>query len=99
MPPAGWRYGRTRSGTSQDPEHVLATVPALRAREASTASSASTPSTSAEQALLLHDECETRGLLSTGSADFHGPDHEHFHRFRAFDLHGRTPRLGPIGAG
>jgi predicted metal-dependent phosphoesterase TrpH len=51
-----------------------------------------------EQALLLHDECEARGLLSTGSADFHGPDHEHFHAFRAFALYGRTPRLGPIGA-
>ena len=52
-----------------------------------------------DQALLLHGECEARGLLSTGSADFHGPDHEHFDRFRAFELHGRTPRLGPIGAG
>ena len=51
------------------------------------------------QALLLHDACEARGLLSTGSADFHGPDHEHFHSFRAFELHGRAARLGPIGAG
>ena len=50
------------------------------------------------QALLLHDECEARGLLSTGSADFHGPDHEHFNRFRNFELHGRAARLGPIGA-
>lgn len=51
-----------------------------------------------EQTLVLHDECEARGLLSTGSADFHGPDHERFHAFRAFALHGREPRLGPIGA-
>ena len=51
-----------------------------------------------EQTLLLHDECEARGLLSTGSADFHGPEHERFHTFRAFDLHGREPRLGPIGS-
>jgi len=50
-----------------------------------------------EQALLLHEECEARGLLSTGSADFHGPDHEHFHAFRNFELHGRAARLGPIG--
>src|SRR5215218_3826551 len=50
-----------------------------------------------EQALLLHDACEARGLLSTGSADFHGPDHEHFNAFRAFELHGRAARLGPIG--
>jgi predicted metal-dependent phosphoesterase TrpH len=53
---------------------------------------------SREQTLILHDECEARGLLSTGSADFHGPDHEHFSRFRNFELHGRAPRLGPIGA-
>jgi 3',5'-nucleoside bisphosphate phosphatase len=53
---------------------------------------------SREQTLILHDECEARGLLSTGSADFHGPDHDHFSRFRDFELHGRAPRLGPIGA-
>ena len=46
---------------------------------------------------MLHDECEARGLLSTGSADFHGPEHEHFNRFRNFELHGRAARLGPIG--
>ena len=50
------------------------------------------------QAHLLHDACEARGLLSTGSADFHGPHHEHFNRFRNFDLYGRAARLGPIGA-
>jgi 3',5'-nucleoside bisphosphate phosphatase len=53
---------------------------------------------SREQTLILHDECEARGLLSTGSADFHGPDHDHFSRFRNFELYGRAPRLGPIGA-
>ena len=56
------------------------------------------PEHSREQTLILHDECEARGLLSTGSADFHGPDHEHFNRFRNFALHGRAARLGPIGA-
>ena len=56
------------------------------------------PEHSREQAQLLHDACEARGLLSTGSADFHGPDHEHFHSFRAFELFGRAARLGPIGA-
>jgi hypothetical protein len=49
-----------------------------------------------EQTLLLADHCERSGLLMTGSADFHGPEHSHFSAFRAFDLHGRTPRLGPI---
>lgn len=49
-----------------------------------------------EQIELLDDACTERGLLTTGSADFHGPEHPHFSRFRAFDLHGRTPNLGPI---
>ena len=52
-----------------------------------------------EQTLLLADACEQRNLLMTGSADFHGPDHAHFARFRAFELHGREPRLGPIPRG
>lgn len=49
-----------------------------------------------EQTLLLADACEERDLLTTGSADFHGPGHKHFASFRAFELHGREPRLGPI---
>ncbi|HEV2062472.1 MAG TPA: PHP domain-containing protein [Solirubrobacteraceae bacterium] len=52
-----------------------------------------------DQTLLLADACEERDLLMTGSADFHGPDHAHFARFRAFELHGREPRLGPIPNG
>jgi predicted metal-dependent phosphoesterase TrpH len=38
------------------------------------------------------------GLLTTGSADFHGPDHPRFNAFRAFDLYGLTPRIGPLEA-
>lgn len=49
-----------------------------------------------EQTLLAAGACEERGLLSTGSADFHGPDHPQFHSFRAFALYGLEPRLGPI---
>ena len=49
-----------------------------------------------EQTTLLAGRCEELGLLSTGSADFHGPDHPRFHAFRAFELHGCEPRLGPI---
>ncbi|HEY8583456.1 MAG TPA: PHP domain-containing protein [Capillimicrobium sp.] len=49
-----------------------------------------------EQNLLLADRADELGLLTTGSADFHGPEHRHFSRFRAFDLGGRTPNLGPI---
>ncbi len=80
-----------------DPEHVLATVRHFAARGLDGVE-CFYPEHTAEQALLLHDECEARGLLSTGSADFHGPDHEHFNRFRNFELHGRAARLGPIGS-
>jgi predicted metal-dependent phosphoesterase TrpH len=51
----------------------------------------------AEQTTLLADAAEARGLLTTGSADFHGPSHPHFSRFRAFDLYGREPHLAFIG--
>jgi predicted metal-dependent phosphoesterase TrpH len=37
------------------------------------------------------------GLLTTGSADFHGPEHERFDTFGAFELYGLEPNLGPIG--
>jgi 3',5'-nucleoside bisphosphate phosphatase len=49
-----------------------------------------------EEVELLCDHCEPRGLLRTGSADFHGPDRPTFSRFRAFELYGREPELGPI---
>ncbi len=49
-----------------------------------------------EQTLLLADHCAQNGLLSTGSSDFHGPDHRRFSRFRAFDTFGREPVLGPL---
>jgi 3',5'-nucleoside bisphosphate phosphatase len=55
---------------------------------------------------ITHDEAQTRelvaeaaarGLLTTGSSDFHGPDHERFNRFLAYETFGMTPDLGPIG--
>ena len=49
-----------------------------------------------EQVALLDDHCRAKGLLTTGSSDFHGPEHRLFHRFRAHELHGRTPDLGPL---
>lgn len=50
----------------------------------------------AEQTKLLFERCEQRGLLSTGSADFHGPDNRLFSKFCAFETFGLTPNLGPI---
>jgi predicted metal-dependent phosphoesterase TrpH len=49
-------------------------------------------------ATLIAQRCAERGLLTTGSADFHGPEHPHFNRFRAFELYGLEPTLGPIAA-
>lgn len=50
-----------------------------------------------EQTEHVADICERRGLLMTGSSDFHGPEHRLFSRFRAFDLFGRQASLGPLG--
>jgi predicted metal-dependent phosphoesterase TrpH len=54
------------------------------------------PTHDARHAAAIADRCAELGLLTTGSADFHGPAHPLFNRFRAFELHGLKPRLGPI---
>jgi predicted metal-dependent phosphoesterase TrpH len=54
------------------------------------------PTHTAEQVQALCDHCEERGLLRTGSSDFHGPGHSQFGDFLAFELYGREPELGPI---
>lgn len=54
---------------------------------------------SSEQTHFLCDLAEELDLLTTGSADFHAPNHRTFNRFRAFDLYGRSPNLGPIATG
>ena len=51
------------------------------------------------QTRMVAEHCAERGLLITGSADFHGPDHPRFNAFRAFDLYGLDPNLGPIRSG
>jgi predicted metal-dependent phosphoesterase TrpH len=48
------------------------------------------------QTELVADRCAQLGMLSTGSSDFHGPQHSAFSRFRAFNTFGREPALGPI---
>jgi predicted metal-dependent phosphoesterase TrpH len=50
-----------------------------------------------EQTRLLHEVAVRRGLLTTGSTDFHGPEHEGFFAFCGFEVHGLTVNLGPIG--
>jgi 3',5'-nucleoside bisphosphate phosphatase len=51
---------------------------------------------SAEQTELAARCAAAHGMLTTGSSDFHGPDHRLFARFRAFSLHGCEPNLGPL---
>jgi 3',5'-nucleoside bisphosphate phosphatase len=49
-----------------------------------------------EQTELLVKRCAELGILSTGSSDFHGPQHHTFSRFLAFDTFGLEPELGPL---
>jgi 3',5'-nucleoside bisphosphate phosphatase len=49
-----------------------------------------------EQTELLAARCAELGLLTTGSADFHGPENRQFSKFMAFDTFGLAPNLGPI---
>jgi 3',5'-nucleoside bisphosphate phosphatase len=50
------------------------------------------------QTRLLHDVATRHGLLTTGSTDFHGPEHGRFSAFCGFHVHGLTVELGPIGS-
>jgi 3',5'-nucleoside bisphosphate phosphatase len=54
------------------------------------------PTFSDAQTRLVAQRCRELGLLSTGSSDFHGPEHKLFSRFLAHELHGQEPQLGPI---
>jgi predicted metal-dependent phosphoesterase TrpH len=50
------------------------------------------------QTELIAARCAELGMLTTGSADFHGPDNKLFSEFMAFDTYGIEPNLGPIAA-
>jgi 3',5'-nucleoside bisphosphate phosphatase len=49
-----------------------------------------------EQTQLLASRAAELELLTTGSADFHGPENRQFHSFMAFETFGIEPNLGPI---
>jgi hypothetical protein len=51
-----------------------------------------------DQTRLVAARCDELGLLTTGSADFHGPENRLFSQFMAFDTFALQPNLGPIGA-
>ncbi|HEX2016617.1 MAG TPA: PHP domain-containing protein [Solirubrobacteraceae bacterium] len=50
----------------------------------------------AAQTRAVAAHCAERGLLRTGSSDFHGPEHPRFCAFAAFELHGLVAELGVI---
>lgn len=79
----------------KDPAAVLAAIDTFRAAGLDGVESFYVAHTR-EQTELLVDCCAKLGLLSTGSSDFHGPEHQTFSRFRAFDTYGLAPVLGPI---
>jgi 3',5'-nucleoside bisphosphate phosphatase len=79
-----------------DPKEVLATIERFRAAGIDGVEAFYVTHTQ-EQTELLAKHAAEYGLLSTGSADFHGPENRLFSKFRAFSTHGHTPNLGPIG--
>ena len=56
------------------------------------------PTHDEQQTRTLYDATREHGLLATGSADFHGPEHEKFSRFGAFELYGLEPASGRSAA-
>jgi predicted metal-dependent phosphoesterase TrpH len=52
-----------------------------------------------EQTQVIVERCRELGMLTTGSADFHGPENNLFGNFLAFDTFGFAPNLGPIAGG
>jgi predicted metal-dependent phosphoesterase TrpH len=80
-----------------DPVEVLTTIERFRALEIDGVEAFYVTHTH-EQTELLATRCAELEMLSTGSADFHGPENRLFSRFMAFETHGLTPNLGPIAA-
>lgn len=81
----------------EDPEEVLGMIERFRALGIDGVEAFYVTHTR-EQTELLAGRCQELSLLSTGSADFHGPDNRLFSRFMAFETYSLTPNLGPIAA-
>lgn len=79
----------------EDPEDVVATI-ARFAQQGFDGVEAFYTAHDERQTRIAYDAARSHGLLTTGSADFHGPGHEQFDRFRAFELYGLEPVLGPL---
>jgi predicted metal-dependent phosphoesterase TrpH len=80
-----------------DPDEVLATIDRFKALGIDGVEAFYVTHTQ-EQTELLGKRCEELGLLSTGSADFHGPENRLFSKFLAFELYGLEPNLGSIAS-
>ena len=81
----------------EDPQEVLSTVDRFKALGID-GIEAFYISHDQPQTELLAARCAELGLLTTGSADFHGPDNKLFSRFLAFETFGIEPNLGSIGS-
>lgn len=80
-----------------DPVEVLATIARFRALGIDGVEAFYVTHTR-EQTELLANRCVELDMLSTGSADFHGPENRLFSKFLAFETYGLQPNLGPIAA-
>lgn len=81
-----------------DPREVVATIDRFATDHALDGVEAFYITHTREQTEIAYDAARAHGLLTTGSADFHGPDHPRFHRFRSFDLYGLVPDLGDLAS-
>jgi predicted metal-dependent phosphoesterase TrpH len=79
-----------------DPDEVLATIDRFHALGMDGVEAFYITHTR-ENTELIAKRCAELGLLTTGSADFHGPENRQFSKFMAFDTFGIEPNLGPIG--
>jgi predicted metal-dependent phosphoesterase TrpH len=79
-----------------DPDEVLSSIERFRALGIDGVEAFYVTHTR-EHTELICERCAALGLLTTGSADFHGPENRDFSRFMAFDTYGIEPNLGPIG--
>jgi len=79
----------------EDPEEVLSSIDRFKALGIDGIEAFYITHTQ-EQTELLVKRCGELDLLSTGSADYHGPDNRLFSKFMAFETFGLEPNLGPI---
>jgi len=78
-----------------DPDEVLATIDRFHALGMDGVEAFYITHTR-ENTELIAGRCAELELLTTGSADFHGPENRQFSQFMAFDTYGIEPNLGPI---